>query len=294
MDWERRAGELRRWTRAGQRAPHKPLLMLYALGCFQRDADAALRYSDVERDLDRLLDEFGPPRPTSSAYPFHHLVSDGVWEVRTTTGQGSPGATKRDLRSSGAAGRLVPELRLALTRDPGLLARMARVLLDANFPPSLHPTICAAAGLELELAEVPVSTRLRRRDPRARRRILVAYEYRCAFCGYAGMMDRTSVGLEAAHVRWWAEDGPDTVDNGLCLCSLHHKLFDLGALGIDRDHRVLVSQHFVANDDTARRQVLDLVGRRVLGPQPGSAPVAGEHIDWHRSEVFRGDARVAA
>ncbi|QHY96599.1 hypothetical protein SSPS47_15940 [Streptomyces sp. S4.7] len=27
-------------------------------------------------------------------------------------------------------------------------------------------------------------------------------------------------------MRWWAFDGPDEIDNGLCLCALHHKLFD--------------------------------------------------------------------
>jgi hypothetical protein len=36
---------------------------------------------------------------------------------------------------------------------------------------------------------------------------------------------------EAAHVRWFAFDGPDSLDKGLALYSLHHKLLDLGVLG---------------------------------------------------------------
>ena len=36
----------------------------------------------------------------------------------------------------------------------------------------------------------------------------------------------------AAPLRWWAFDGPDAVDNGLCLCSFHHKLLDRGVLDI--------------------------------------------------------------
>jgi hypothetical protein len=35
------------------------------------------------------------------------------------------------------------------------------------------------------------------------------------------------VGIEAAHVRWFAFDRPDALDNGLALCALDHKLFDL-------------------------------------------------------------------
>lgn len=121
MDWLERVAKLRQWSsRSGARAPHKPLLLLYALGRFQRDGDGELRYSAVEGDLKRLLDEYGPPNRTTPAYPFHHLVSDGVWEVRTDRGPGSPGSGVRELRAAGAAGRLAPELRAALRREAGV------------------------------------------------------------------------------------------------------------------------------------------------------------------------------
>jgi len=152
MDWLERAAKLRQWSRSGTRAPHKPLLLLYALGRFQRDAGGELRYSAVEADLQRLLAEYGPPRRTTPAYLFHHLVSDGVWEVRTDRGPGSPGSGVRELRATGAAGRLAPELRAALRREPSLLGRIAQVLLDLHFAPSLHGELCEAVGLELEPA----------------------------------------------------------------------------------------------------------------------------------------------
>lgn len=63
-------------------------------------------------------------------------------------------------------------------------------------------------------------------------------------CGYDGQLGGESVGLDAAHVRWWAFDGPDTVDNALCLCSLHHKLLDRGVVGIDAKNQVAVSARF--------------------------------------------------
>nr|WP_241838785.1 hypothetical protein [Streptomyces sp. TSRI0281] len=118
MDWVERTAQLRQWTRSGARAPHKPLLFLYALSRFQQAADDELRYSAVEEDLRGLLVAYGPGNRTTPAYPFHHLVSDGVWEVRTERGPGSPGTGVGELRSSGAAGRLAPELRAALRREP--------------------------------------------------------------------------------------------------------------------------------------------------------------------------------
>lgn len=294
MDWLERAAKLRQWSRSGTRAPHKPLLFLYALGRFQRDADGELRYSAVEDDLRRLLAEYGPPNRTTPAYPFHHLVSDGVWEVRTDRGPGSPGSGVRELREIGAAGRLTPELRAALRREPSLLGRMARVLLDLNFPPSLHGDLCEAVGLELEPTESEQFSAVRgRRDPRMREQVLTAYEYQCAFCGYDGRIGAVPVGLEAAHVRWWAFDGPDDVDNGLCLCSLHHKLFDKGVLGIGDSHRILVSQRFVGHSPSAREHVIALAGRPLIGPQPGASPVAAVHRSWHTGQVFHGSPRPA-
>jgi putative restriction endonuclease len=294
MDWLERTAKLRQWTRGGTRAPHKPLLFLYALGRFQKDADSELRYSAVEEDLARLLAEYGPPNKTTPAYPFHHLVSDGVWEVRTDRGPGSPGSGVRDLRETGAAGRLPLELRAALRRDPALLGRIARVLLDLHFPPSLHGDLCEAVGLELEPVETGrLSDARRQRDRRMRDLVLTAYEYRCAFCGYDGRIGAVPVGLEAAHVRWWAFGGPDDVDNGLCLCSLHHKLFDKGVLGVDDGHRILVSQRFIGHSAAARDHVIALAGRGIIGPQPAARPVAADHRVWHTSQVFHGTPRPA-
>ncbi len=301
MDWLERVAKLRRWTNNDVRAPHKPLLLLYALGSFQRDADGELRYSAVEQELKRLLEEYGPSHATTPAYPFHHLVSDGVWEVRTDQGPGSPGSGVRVLRSSGATGRLAPELRTALRKEPALLGRLARVLLDFHFPPSLHADLCDAVGLDLDPVEAAGVTgsgpggreraARRQRDRRMRELVLTAYEFQCAFCGYDGMLGASTVGLEAAHVRWWSYDGPDEVDNGLCLCSLHHKLFDKGVLGLGEGRRILVSQRFVGRSEASRQHVLALSGRPVIGPQAGVPAVAGRHRQWHAEQVFRGEAR---
>ncbi|AEY90918.1 hypothetical protein SHJG_5651 [Streptomyces hygroscopicus subsp. jinggangensis 5008] len=294
MDWLERIAKLRQWTKGGTRAPHKPLLLLYALGRFQDDADGGLRYTAVEQDLQRLLAEYGPPHKTTPAYPFHHLISDGVWEVRTDRGPGSPGSGVRDLRETGATGRLAPELRAALRREPDLLGRIARLLLDLHFPPSLHGELCEAVGLDLEPTEAEQLSAVRRqRDRRMRELVLTAYEYRCAFCGYDGRIGAVPVGLEAAHVRWWAFGGPDETENGLCLCALHHKLFDKGVLGVGDDHRILVSQRFVGHSPAAREHVIALAGRPLIGPQPGSRPIAAAHRDWHARQVFHGEPRPA-
>ncbi|GLY83985.1 HNH endonuclease [Actinoallomurus iriomotensis] len=292
VDWVERVTGIRRWTRGQERAPHKPLLLLYALGHFQRHGDEPIRYSAAEERLGHLLREFGPPRPTTPAYPFHHLTSDGLWEVRTADGGGSPGARVGALRDSAADGRLTPSLVRDLRRDPRLLSQLGRALLDANFEPSLHEDICAEVGLDLESVETDRA--VRRRDRDFRERVMVAYEYQCAFCGFEGWLNGRAVGLDAAHVQWWAFGGPDDVANGICLCALHHKLFDKGVLGVTADQRVAVSARYVGRGRSAEAQVLELSGREIGGPQPAFPRVADDRVAWHTREVFRSPARSAA
>src|SRR5262245_21989805 len=73
------------WKRGGQRAPHKPLLALYALGRWSRGDTADIPFREAAPDLARLLQEFGPPRRSCHPeYPFWRLQNDGVWAVHAT------------------------------------------------------------------------------------------------------------------------------------------------------------------------------------------------------------------
>jgi putative restriction endonuclease len=88
------------------------------------------------------------------------------------------------------------------------------------------------------------------------------------------------VGLEAAHVRWHSQDGPDVVANGLALCALHHALFDLGVLGLTAERRIRVSGLYVARSD-AGLAVDQLAGQTLIAPRPGQPAVELGHISWH-------------
>lgn len=293
-----RVASIRQWTRNGERAPHKPLLLLYSLGRLQRTGTTEVTYLEAEPALVHLLQDFGlPGRKSTPAYPFHHLQSDGLWSVATATGE-NPGSSPTQLRDTGAVGRLAPDFESALRTDPAFLVLAAHLLLDANFPESLHADICARVGLDLQAVEAQAARQrassLRRRDPAFRNLVLMAYEYRCAMCGYDGRLGTDAVGLDAAHVRWWAFDGPDTVDNSLCLCSMHHKLLDRGVVGIDAGNTVAVSARFVGRGRAAEVLVLDILGRPLHEPQRGHDPPAPAHVEWHHDQVFSGPARVPA
>lgn len=54
----KRFSDITVWKQGGQRAPHKPLLVLYAIGKMLRGEGRLIPFADVDRDLKKLLIEF--------------------------------------------------------------------------------------------------------------------------------------------------------------------------------------------------------------------------------------------
>src|SRR3954464_13679087 len=70
------------WKQGDQRAPHKPLLILYALGRWQQGI-TEVTFLEAEPALTELLRRFGPQRKSNPPeQPFWRLQNDGVWVVR--------------------------------------------------------------------------------------------------------------------------------------------------------------------------------------------------------------------
>lgn len=98
-------------------------------------------------------------------------------------------------------------------------------------------------------------------------------------------------GLEAAHIQWHTAGGPDIEPNGLSLCALHHKLFDLGAFTLEpASLKVVFSEHALAGGrgltGELRHHGQDLPQPVDLASRPGP-----QYIDWNWSYVFKKEAR---
>jgi putative restriction endonuclease len=154
----------------------------------------------------------------------------------------------------------------------------------------LHLDILAAVGLSLAPAPLAAATAGRKRDPTFRARVLTAYEYRCAACGFDVRLGSVSVALDAAHIRWHQAGGPDEERNGLALCVLHHKLFDLGAFTLDPGGRLLVSDQVNGTAGLEEALMRHHGGRVRPAQRPEWWPDVA-FLDWHGREVFKGAAR---
>src|SRR5262245_19503838 len=138
------------WKQGDQRAPHKSLLVLYALGRWQR-GQADVPFRQAEPDLTALLREFGPPRKSDHPeQPFWRLQNDGVWVVHAPADL--PRKTGDDIPRVGALRS--PQLRAGfssdvaapLAADPALVTDIAARLLERHVPESIHAEILNLLG----------------------------------------------------------------------------------------------------------------------------------------------------
>lgn len=256
-----------------------------------------MRFDAVEDRLKNLLLAFGPPAKSyHPEYPFWRLQNDGTfWEIpereeaiarrgeRLRTGDVPPSI----LRAVDARGGFSEPVFSLLQVRPDLVAELTADILEEHFEASFHEEILDAVGM-------PWVSNLSARGKRSvefREDLIRLYQHRCAVCGFDGMLGTSQFALEAAHVQWHAHGGPDQPENGILLCSLHHKAFDRGALSLSEDRVILVSQHLHGGPQVTETLVR-FAGRplsRPLEPEKVPSPV---FIRWHLKEVFRDPARV--
>lgn len=74
-------GGIRRSPQQYGQAPHKPLLLLFALARAQMGLPRLASFSDYEQPLNDLLARHGEGNTQDAASPFWHLQNDGLWEV---------------------------------------------------------------------------------------------------------------------------------------------------------------------------------------------------------------------
>jgi putative restriction endonuclease len=122
------------------------------------------------------------------------------------------------------------------------------------------------------------------RDRNFRKTVLRAYDARCAITGLKLINGGGRAEVEAAHIRPVERDGPDIVSNGLALSGTAHWMFDRGLVGVDDDHRILVSRQ--ANDRDAVEGMINDSGKIIAPVRMAERPRL-EFIRWHRENCFK-------
>lgn len=274
------------WRRGDERAPHKPLLILLALGQLQVKKMQHLAYAEIRESLKDLLIEFGPIRRSyHPEQPFVRLTNDGIWTLNTSIEK----TNIRDkwLLNNNVVGGFNDEVYSLLVSDGALIREVAQIILNSHFPQTIHEDILTAVGLDFH---VVIN---KRRDPKFRENVLRAYEYRCAVCGFDVRLGNNLVAVEAAHIKWHQAGGPDNENNGIALCAMHHKLFDRGVFTLTNSRQLLVAEGAYGTSGF-QEWLMCYHGKKVASPIHPEYQPQDVYVNWHVKEVFRGPSRYHA
>jgi putative restriction endonuclease len=112
--------------------------------------------------------------------------------------------------------------------------------------------------------------------------VLDAYGRRCAMTG-----ERTMPVLEAAHIKPFAQTGPNNPQNGLLLRADLHILFDRGYVTVSNDLRIEVSKKIKEEFENGRDYyALDGNTLKVI-PREGYERPSRIFLEWHNQNIYR-------
>ncbi len=259
------------WRKGEQRAPHKPLLLLYVLAGYQQGHGRLFDYGSEVRDpLHSLLERFGPLRAQYRPdMPFWRLQGDGFWELQNAEHCSSKQPPAGELVTHNVAGGFDAQHLVLLKKSNNLINALAQQILEAHFTESIQEEIADELGFDILQIR-------KQRDPLFRQQVLRAYNYECA----------TTV----LRLPWKPpiSNGNSTAGPARFQTAWrHHKAFDKGSIGLDESMRVLVSP---AVNGSGMVGILfwDFDGKSIALPMMrGNYPKEG-FVEWHRKEVFRG------
>ena len=296
----------------GKRAPHKPLTLLYALGQALQGR-RLISFRDAEPELAMLLDRFGPPRATQHPEQpvwrlrLYHGAPTSFWQIAGDThgievAGGNPSAPRmRDHISFGLS-----ESACGVVRNEPANARTLALILASDIVPwTLQPALLEAVGLDISIdmpmvvePRLNIATSLAlvsrrrvavtqlQRDPAFSRKVLDAYGRACAICAISPKLGSERFGLEAAHIRWARDGGPDEVPNGVCLCRMHHVALDYGAIKIDEAMRMRVSSRLERSAESAAI-FHEFENKEIRLPQATRDHPSELMLRWHWDEVYK-------
>lgn len=276
------------YRRGDQRAPHKPLYLLYCISSLQQGQPRLQSYERVAEKLGDALRLFAPRvDAVHPEYPFWRLQQDGLAVVEVDgplefrLSNTDPKVSS--LRKRNARGGLTDEDYWLLKEDLDAQSSAVHMLLDAHFPASIHEDIIRFFNLKIGDPHFNDKST----ECEFRNQVLMAYDFKCAITEFSLSYEGTYPGIEAAHICSPQSGGNDAVGNGVAMSTLYRKLFHLGLFTIDCDYSIVVSSKVKSWGETGDG-LISLHGRPISLPMELDKAPNLESLEWHRRWVFRG------
>ena len=266
---------------------HKPLLLLLAVSKVIKGGENLFLFDDIEEELKLLIAKYGlkNTKVTNAQYPFVYLASSpALWQCSVS---------RKDIKIPDAVSRREVLGKTAqLNEDfthylslPANASAVVRYLLDAYWPEAYHQDILSDLDLSNKVEEMQVlRSRTLARDRSFVLEVLDAYERKCAICGYSIRLGDILIGIDACHLKPIQHFGDDHISNSLALCKLHHWALDRGAISINSEYEVMVSQKL--NGFRLDDFFVSYERKPIHVPRNSAKQICNENIKYHNRYVF--------
>jgi putative restriction endonuclease len=118
------------------------------------------------------------------------------------------------------------------------------------------------------------------RDRQFRKRVLDAYDRRCAFTGMQLINGGGRAEAQAAHIMSVEAGGPDLITNGIALSGTVHWMFDRGLISLSDEGRILLS-HKINDVEGINKLIHRDFNARL--PKHSSLRPHPRYLEWHRA-----------
>lgn len=122
------------------------------------------------------------------------------------------------------------------------------------------------------------------RDPIFRRSVLNAYDERCSVTGLKIINGGGRAEVQAAHIKPVAENGPDSIRNGIALSGTVHWMFDRGLISLENNLKIKISRH--VNDRDSISALINQSGYATPPNDERHMPHP-HYLEWHRTNCFK-------
>lgn len=303
-----------------EKAPHKPILLLSVIQAYENKL-LTTNQIPISPELTGIFKTNWNLFVTTShtlgfALPFFHLKNEkgNWWELIANPGcetwvQYGNLSSFSSLSAAVVYAQIDPSL-AELLKDETTRTILRRTLLNAYFP---KQTVTAGVNPDTHLddlkremlEESPAEYRARlkalktkldpetyqievyTRDTLFRREIVRLYDDTCCITGVRVSAPYSFSMIDACHIVPFYKTFNNHPTNGIALCPNLHRAFDKGAISIDDNYRVIVSQTFVENDKS-NYSFKALAGKQIELPKDRSYTPDVETFAWHRKHTFKG------
>lgn len=296
----RKFTRLKRGSVKGEKAPHKPILLLAVIDGINRAeinsnkiricAELVAGFKDYWSQLvkdSRFSENF--------SLPFYHLQSDGFWHLQTLPGREIALTSSHSIKSFAHLKEIVDfayfdqELFHLLTNEHTRQI-LKQTLLETYFPNArlrpnkligeiINQILHEPAAIYKTKAEGFDEEEIFVRSGIFKKEIPKIYNYTCAISGMRIITDADIQMIDACHIVPFSESHDDTIRNGISLCPNLHRAFDRGLISLDTEYKVLVKPFMEQENFYSIKQ---FEGKQMLLPNNRTYFPAQENLAVHR------------